>query len=161
MGGGAVTGFQTTMPFDPDEWRLAEDVGTRRRRGPDYERWGWPLVAVVGVALAATSVWELATGPLDPAPGFAAEPAFRVGHLALVVALGLAVVALAAWPLRRGERWAWWVLWTVPAAVAVAAWANRSVEGSLWPVQVAVVAVAVVGLLLAARHAFSTPPPRW
>lgn len=147
------------MAFDPDEWRRAADFGTRRRPGPDLDRLGWSLVAVVGVSLILSGLGQLIAGPLDPVAGYRADPAFRRGHLALVVALGALTAGLAARPLRRGERWSWALLWTVPAALVVVALLNRGVDGTIWPVPLGMAAVAAAGLLLAARDVGGTE--RW
>ena len=147
------------MAFDPDEWRLAEDFGTYRRPRDALARFGWPLVAGVGVALAAVGAWELASGPLETAAGLAAAPAFFRGHQLHAVAFGLLVVGVAARPLRRGEAWAWLLLWLVPLATAGDALLGRAAEGALWPGQLALAAVAALGLLLAVRGV--RWPRRW
>ena len=146
------------MAFDPDTWRLAEDVGTRRRRAPAHERHAWSLVFGVGLALLAASAWELLAGPLDPTPAYAAEPAFLRGHLLLVAALGVLVMGLAAGPLRRQRRWAWTLLLVVPLALLGVALTNWSVDGTLWPTQLALAALAALGVLLPARRVWSNEP---
>lgn len=139
------------MAFDPDEWRLAEDFGTRRRPVDDLARFGWPLVAAVGLVLAVVGGLEFVVGPTDPTWGFSTSGAFGRTQLLFLVAFGLLVVALATRPLRDREAWSWLVLWLLPLVLVGSAALDMSVDGELWPAELVLAAVATAGLLVAAR----------
>jgi hypothetical protein len=65
---------------------------------------------------------------------------------------GLIAAIISAVPYRRGDRWAWYVLWLVPIAYGGAA-IRMLIDGYDAGVWVAgYTAVAVVGLLMATRH---------
>jgi hypothetical protein len=63
-----------------------------------------------------------------------------------MAATGIFGLVLCAVPLRRGERWAWWTAWTVPALFAVHGFALGS-----FPFDIVPLALTTLGLLLMAR----------
>jgi ATP/ADP translocase len=69
-------------------------------------------------------------------------------------AAGLMALVLVLIPLRRGERWAWAVLWVVPLLFAV----HGFVLGS-FPFDIAPLALSSGGLLLMARPVFAKAGP--
>jgi len=134
---------------------------------PWYRRWAWALVAALGVLLAAFGAYVLFV-PVDPADFLAetgtdwaafmsAQPdaaAYLEREARLIAALSLGFGALCAvlaiGPLRRGDRAAWWILWLLPADLAlitVVFFASAATALGLYYAVVAV--VAAVGLVLA------------
>jgi hypothetical protein len=49
----------------------------------------------------------------------------RTGGLNLTV-IGILMTAILLLPFRRGERWAWWAMWTLPAWAASHRWSSSS-----------------------------------
>jgi len=74
------------------------------------------------------------------------EPMLFVGYAAFNL-YALVVIAL---PLRRRERWAWYVTSTLPAGLAIPAF----IEANLASAYYTVAAACVVGLLLTRRGVF-------
>jgi FtsH-binding integral membrane protein len=67
-------------------------------------------------------------------------------------AFAVLATVVAAVPYRRGERWAWYVLWVVPllwGGVAVRMFIDQYSAGSVYAVAAA---IAVVGLLIPIRR---------
>lgn len=75
------------------------------------------------------------------------EPILFSGYTAFNL-YALLVIAL---PLRRHERWAWYLTWVLPLGLAIPASLDRDIA----PLYYAVAAVCVVGLLLSRRSVFA------
>jgi hypothetical protein len=80
-----------------------------------------------------------------------AEYGVRTGGLYLTVA-GVLAGAILVFAFRRERRWAWWVMWTLPAlAFAQSALEYRGVPGPA-------ITAAVVGALAVGCLVLSAPP---
>jgi hypothetical protein len=110
-------------------------------RDPFYVRYAWLPLFVLGLLAAVTSLGYIAIGlqEVPDSPVLIAEGRVSTAELLAHGApqmitvfqqtmrewgiwegvLGLMVAALAAGPLRRGERWAWYTLWLFPAGLAL------------------------------------------
>lgn len=119
-----------------------------------YERYAWGLIAVAGIAGVLIGLWEFFVGPLDTTPGFTADPAFFRAHLFFLLGFSAFATALAAIPYRRGERWAWYVLWIGLIVVLGDAVMNYTAGGTVWPGLVLLSVLIVLGLLLPYRMFF-------
>ena len=87
------------------------------RGGRVYERYGW-IILLVGAVLSLLTGLALTFAPLS----IMVEPAFAAGNVPGVLrAWGITWVFFDIFALvilfknfRKGERWAWWVLWLLP-----------------------------------------------
>ena len=88
-------------------------------------------------------------------PGVADYIAFIVRGLGSFM-MGFAVLTMAiAWKsYRNGEKWAWYVLWSFPVIYGLAAAISLSAGGVNWPLFIALLIVALIGLLLPIRKFF-------
>lgn len=75
----------------------------------------------------------------------------RVAGLAFL-GFGLLVTAMGAVPYRRGERWAWCVLWVVPASMV--GLLIHELEGDFVQMPATLLALSLAGLLLPYRVFF-------
>ena len=73
-----------------------------------------------------------------------------------MLAMGIFLAAIAAGPFRRGERWAWRVMWIVPGLLGIQ-FAN-SRFGHLWQLDLGLIPVTVAGLVVTRRQAPATAP---
>jgi hypothetical protein len=91
-------------------------------------------------------LWSPTMSPIYSAAIKPMERAAAVGALSVGV-FGLAVTWI---PFRRGERWAWWLLWLYPAYLI----AHHAAVG-LWPgvSDIIFISLPVVALLLVVRDA--------
>jgi hypothetical protein len=135
---------------------------TRRPTFP--ERHGWVLVAALCALMTVfgVSAFFLTPDPAEPITGslcctgeqlstvapwaydYTQELARYLGTY--MVGTGVFGLVLATIPLRRGERWAWMVLWYVPVLFAV----HGFVLGS-FPFDIAPLVLSTLGLLLTVR----------
>ncbi len=106
----------------------------------------WVLLALNGAAIVVFGVFVAAyPGPSD---------ALYMRAIGMAsIGMGLFGIALTAIPYRRGERWAWWILWYYPIF-----WTAHLV-GGLPPGQdhihqVLGIILSVAGLLISVREFF-------
>jgi len=140
------------------------------RPEPLYQRYAWLLVAGLAALLSLGVVAMMATGA-DPPMQFEADTGvswteFTAAYptVATLVSLedlllgasfggfGLLIAIIAATKFRAGERWAWNVLWTFPAVLAITAVlmiAHDQAGVAVYYIGATV--VAAIGLILPAR----------
>jgi hypothetical protein len=107
-------------------------------REPAYSRYAWIVLVVLGLLQVEFAATLFLTGPsaIDNAtteilgqtwsaiaPG--SSDAVLVDYLARSWAvgeafIGIAMIAIAAFPFRRGDRWSWFLMWLFPATALVA-----------------------------------------
>lgn len=75
----------------------------------------WPAVVLAAVALLAGVISLSVNAPMDDP--FEADARVLISTFGVGMALLAAAVALG--PFRRGERWAWAILWVWPAFFVV------------------------------------------
>ncbi len=148
-----------------------------------YERYGWIILFVVAVVFALFGIGDVIQGTaadtaivegitgMTPDEIGAADPRMRVlidqqaraGGGAILV-LGLLAAGIAWTSFRRGERWSWYALWTLPLLnVLIFVVMFMSVDfatGVLPPPLLSApifLGITVVGLLLPIRRFF---PPK-
>lgn len=78
----------------------------------------------------------------------------RVAGLGFL-ALGVLVVTVVSIPFRRGQRWAWFALWVVPAFMIGLLLHER--EGDFVAMPAVLLVLSLAGLLLPSRMFFSKP----
>ena len=133
----------------------------------------WIILVVVGFVGLVTSLAVLIIGtPIDApgvknltgmswdqlvasSPGAAKLVVYFVRQFA-VAALSLAIVliAVAAVPYRKGERWAWYVSAATLIALVGYIALNLDAGGSLWPTFTGLLIVSILGLVLPIRKFF-------
>jgi hypothetical protein len=114
------------------------------------------------VCLVVVSVGILGFGVITVLPPVAGGNLLIVANGLASIGLGLFGGLIALIPFRRGEKWAWWVLWFYPVF-----WAVHMVAG-LPPGkdhihQIAFIVLSVAGLLLSIRGMIGAgrpPAPR-
>ena len=119
-----------------------------------YERYAWIILSVSAV-MGLLAGLTLILAPLS----IMVEPAFAAGSVPAVLrALGLTWVFFNVLELiilfrnfRRGEQWAWWVLWLLPILWLFHFLVNPSTVHNL-----VIAIVSALGLILSYRAFFST-----
>lgn len=136
-----------------------------------YERYAWIILLALGVAAIGFGFNDIFfPEPSDPPyvqtltgktwddivaeePGLA--EVIRVMDRAVGLGLlgfGLLMVAIAAVPYRRGERWAWYASWAAPTVLL--GFLAITLQGSLWLMFAILLVLALLGLLLPWRKFF-------
>ena len=119
-------------------------------------RHAWSLLAIAGLVPIGVGIQDFVRGVSpDPTAAFTAPPPFIRAVAFVLVGLGLLIVVTAAIPLRRGEAWAWYTLWVVPAVFVGLATVVFTGGGVVWLVQLPTAFVALIGLLAAYPRVFS------
>jgi len=137
------------------------------RRASTIERYGWVLLALIGVVLTAFGAMAFLGGPgrdtpitgskccnglsfstVDPwAYDYAGEIARYMATYML--AAGVLTLVMVLIPLRRHEKWAWFALCYLPVLFMV----HGAVLGS-FPFDYVPLGISVVGLALMVRPVF-------
>jgi len=78
------------------------------------------------------------------------EDALRVTGV-LFLGLCIIIMAISATAFRKGESWAWYVLWYFPISLGWMTWLLYSHGGSSWPLHMVLSIMALLGLLLPSR----------
>ncbi len=171
-------------PFRGGLSRLAQAYGDLPLAGAmaerAYERYAWTILLALGIVFALFGVGDMALGTAaDPAivEGVAGmtpkeigdmDPALlrlvnqqtRAGGSFLLIG-GLLIAAIAATSFRRGERWAWYALWTLPllnVLIFLNMYMSLDPASDVLPPPLLsapiALAISVVGLLLPVRRFF-------
>ncbi len=159
---------------------------TRAERA--YERYAWIILAALGIFLIFTAIFlggVIGNPGVQGPAGEKSDAEYIAGmtwteisasspNVARLVVYelqtrdifrafwGVFVLAIAAYPYRRGERWSWYVLWILPVQFVVLAIWFSALLGLLSPLGVygSVAILAVVGLLLPYRRFFAKGEPQ-
>jgi uncharacterized membrane protein HdeD (DUF308 family) len=138
-----------------------------------WERHAWWIFFLLGVLTVISAPIGLAGVPPNPPspeattglsldqmaqriPGFHAyitSIARQLGNFML--ASGVLMTLVAAFPYRKGERWAWFAAWTMPVLLAIQL--ANSHGGLGWQADAALIPITVAALLLSFRHFFGRP----
>lgn len=153
----------------PDPWRPC-----RRDRLSKFQKHAWLIFFVMGVgALLGAPILLLGNPPDPPSPATVTgltknELAERIPGLPryissisrqlgnFILAFGVLLVAIAAVPFRKAERWAWYALWVVPVMLLIQF--INSDFGLGWWLDLGLVPVTLAGLLLPYRRFFPKGP---
>ncbi len=134
--------------------------------GKTHERYAWVLLFLSSALFLPTSLYFIVfffvtpyvTTPGDLSGFLAGNPHITTwirGILrdSAIAQLGLAILgmSIAAVSYRRGERWAWYALWYLPAAW-LAYIASQVVLGNSVFLPIALVIISLLGLLLPVRR---------
>ena len=143
-------------------------MGTSVEKG--YEKHAWIIFFVYGL-LATIGAFVILPGhPPDPPsperttgltlaemgarmPGlltYISSISTQLGNF--MVAMGVLIMAVAAVPYRKGERWAWYAFWILLVNLVVQLANSRG--GYLWQLDLAFIFVILAGLFLPYRKFF-------
>ena len=84
---------------------------------------------------------------------FYVEDALRVTGV-LFLGLCMTIMAISATAFRKGERWAWYLLWYLPISLGWMTWLLYSSGGSSWSLHLMLSILSLLGLLLPLRKFF-------
>jgi cell division protein FtsW (lipid II flippase) len=134
-----------------------------------YQKYAWILIAVLGIFFIFDGLVFFSGMNPDP-PLFQsligqslssfnslhpdeANAMTYLFHGFGLAALGLGVftIALSYVPYRKGEKWAWYIVWYIPIFLLLATIANYADGGRLWALSLVLLIVALAGLLLPYR----------
>lgn len=144
------------------------EVTARAERA--WGRHAWWIFFILGVLTIIAAPINLAGNPPDPPspqattgmslhemtgkiPGldiYVASISRQLGNFML--AMGVLLAAIAAIPYRKGERWAWFALWTVPVLLTIQTINSRGGFG--WQADAGFVPLTLAALLLPIRRFF-------
>ena len=82
--------------------------------------------------------------------GYISSISTQLGNFML--ALGVLIMAIAAVPYRRGEKWAWYTFWILLVNLGIQLANSRG--GFLWQLDLAFIFVVLAGLLMPYRKFF-------
>ena len=148
---------------------------TASRVDKAYEKYAWILISAVGVLTLVSGASHALGVNTDPATAErivgialselkASNPRlfdlydfyFRFGGLS-DMGFGFLVTVISSTAYRRGERWAWYALWSVPVFflgfAAISMSIGQSISGLL-PYLTLFVSLSLLGLLLPFRRFF-------
>ena len=134
----------------------------------------WLLFFVLGaLAVAGAPIMLLGNPPDPPSPkgftglssdeiaaripgmsGYISSIARQLGNFML--ATGLFLMAVAAVPFRKGERWAWYAMWVAPLMILIQLLNSRGGNG--WQFDLGFVIVTSAGLIWPYRRFFPKKP---
>jgi hypothetical protein len=130
----------------------------------------WLIFFLLGIGAAVAAPIGLLGRPPDPPspegttgltlaeiseriPGmstYIASIARQLGNFML--ATGVLMAAVAAGPFRRGERWAWYSMWTAPVLLTIQFLNSRFGNG--WQLDLGLIPVTIAGLVVTYRASF-------
>lgn len=135
-----------------------------------HVRYAWIVVFIAGLVDITTSLYLVVfPAPLDNpgvvsltgtswqaiqshSPAAAKLTSYFVGQFGIQETfLALLMMGLAATGMRKGERWAWNLLWIPPIAFLAYAATNFGIGGTTWPLAAVDAIIAIAGLLLPYR----------
>lgn len=149
-----------------------------------FQKHGWWIFFLLGVgAVLAAPIQLRGRAPNPPSPegitgfslaeigehvpgmpGFIASLSRQLGNFMLTS--GLLMAAIAAIPFRKGERWAWWAMWSAPLLLLIQF--INSNFGSGWWADLGLIPVTLVALIAQfrkffpkSRDAMRQTEPRW
>ena len=124
------------------------EPNTRKER--TFERYAWVILAVdviLGIGSAITTTLPPLSWFIDPLfdSGYSLMGAWGMSWVGFEI-LTLIIILI---PFRRGERWAWWTLWLMPAL-----WIGLFILSPDLIGLLVLALVSVAGLLLSRRRFF-------
>ena len=135
-----------------------------------YVKYAWIIFFVFGF-LAVITAPILFTGhpPNPPSPegmtgltleemdaripgmrGFLSSISVQLGNFML--AMGVLLMGIAAFPYRKGERWAWYTCWSLPVLLVIQLANSRGGHG--WQADLVSLLLALAGLIMPYRKFF-------
>ena len=135
-----------------------------------YEKYAWIIIFIFGLLwLIAAPINLLGTPPNPPSPegttgltldqmearipgihGYISSISRQLGNFML--GLGVLIMGIAAVPYRKGEKWAWYVVWILPVSLVIQMANSRGGFG--WQADFAFIFVLLAGLFMPFRKFF-------
>ena len=148
------------------------------RKEKAYENYAWIFLFGLGIIGLVFALWDMFSGVTDDpqsvkaltgrnwedvvrnSPGLAGLVLQWV-RAAGIATLGFSIfgIAISISGYRKGIRWTWYASWSIPAVIVGFTLNNASVGGSLGPVFLTLLIVAILGLLLPYRKFFPKKQP--
>ena len=130
-----------------------------------YEKYAWILLLIVGIVGFMVGSQEMIFGEfVDPQVAesltgktweeMASDPFIKFvtrAHGLAFLELSVLILGIAGFGYRKGEKWAWYVSWSIPAFLLGAFSLFFTAKGSVWHVQLVLTIVALLGILLSSR----------
>lgn len=137
-----------------------------------YEKYAWIIVFVFGLLTVIAAPINLrGTPPNPPSPegmtGFTLDEmdtripgmlgyiygiSRQLGNFML--AMGVLLMAIAAIPYKKGEKWAWYACWIIPVLLVIQIANSLATGGFLWQFDFGALVVFLAGLFLPFRKFF-------
>jgi hypothetical protein len=135
-----------------------------------YVKFAWVIFFVFGfLNVIAAPINLLGTPPNPPSPegmtgltlagmdakipgmlGYISSISVQLGNFLLVT--GVLIMGIAAIPYKKGEKWAWYILWIIPVFLVIQLINSRGGFG--WQADFAFIFVALAGLFMPFRKFF-------
>jgi hypothetical protein len=107
-------------------------------------------------ALTGT-IWQRAASNPHSAAPYVTH--MEIAYSAYELLFAVVILAVAAIPLRRGERWAWWCSWLIVLPVATLAWLFGAHDSGNLITAIVVAIIAIIAIIaLLALLPFTTRP---
>jgi hypothetical protein len=121
-----------------------------------YEKNAWVLVTIIGAIGVIFSFLEIAGIPNDSSFSLANSFELYLAREAGLPLLGYGItgIAISMTAYRKGEKWAWYVLWYLPIYFMVDTALTYQQGGSSWPIAVILLLISLAALLLPYRIFF-------
>jgi hypothetical protein len=146
----------------------ADTMNTRLEKG--YEKYAWIILFLFGfLTVIAAPINLMGRPPNPPSPegmtgltldemdaripgisGFLSSISVQLGNFML--ATGVLLMGIAAFPYRKGEKWAWYTCWSIPILLVIQLVNSRGGLG--WQADFVGLLVALAGLFLPFRKFF-------
>jgi hypothetical protein len=140
-----------------------------------YEKHAWLILFGLGIlTVISAPIGLLGIPPNPPSPeattgttlaqleaqipglhNFIGGISVQLGNFML--ATGALLTGIAAFPYRRGEKWAWAACWIIVVLLIIQLVNNLATGGFLWQLDLAVLVLVLAGLLLPYRTFFRRP----
>jgi uncharacterized membrane protein HdeD (DUF308 family) len=136
------------------------------------ERHAWWVFFIFGILAIVTAPIMLSGNPPNPpSPQFTTGMALEQMKTKLpgldlyissmstqlgnfMLALGVLLAGVAAFPYRKGERWSWFATWTVPSLLVIQLANSLRSGGHGWQEDAALIPVTLAALLVPYRRFF-------
>jgi uncharacterized membrane protein len=121
-----------------------------------YEKNAWVLVTIIGAVGVILSLLMIAGIPVDPSFSYANsfERYLSQGTGINLLGYGITGIAISMTAYKKGERWAWYVLWYLPIYFMIDTVLTYQQGGSSWAVGIVLLLISLVALLLPYRIFF-------
>lgn len=149
-------------------------MGTNVEKG--YEKYAWVILFVFGLLTVIAAPINLrGAPPVPPSPegmtgltldemdaripgmhSYIAGISRQLGNFML--AMGVLLMGIAAFPYRKGERWAWYTCWIIPVLLVIQIANSLATGGFLWQFDFSALVIFLVGLFLPFRKFFPKQP---
>jgi hypothetical protein len=117
-----------------------------------YEKNAWVLITIIGALGVFSSLMMIAGIGVPTLSGYSLYIA-RFGGISLF-GYGITGMAVSMTAYKKGERWAWYVLWYLPIYFIVDTALTYQQGGSDWPVSIILTLISLAALLLPYRIFF-------